>query len=202
MGKATNEAAHTLWLFPEQRMMQAVLIMANAGTDKYFQAHASYDGEYHIEVELFRLLNENTDNFRTIPNGCRLIVRAKWSPCKQCTEVSIPGFIKAAQLFERGVQLKFRFDEFYTRAHWEAQGGGIRQGGGQFFWESDVAATTAYKALCRKYGIHAMADAPVPAEERDRHRGITLMGMRTKDKLVIEPAGVGKTSRLDVFSVS
>ena len=201
MGKATHEARGTLLLYPEQKMMQAVLLLKDPSDNKYLQVHGSYgdSGTDHVEMVLMQGLYERYPEFRDVPNNSTIIFAAKWSPCAQCTTSTIPSFLEKLSPGRKGIRVKFRFESYYTAENWKAAGGELREHGGKFFWESTEKAQTAYDSLSRKYGIHSISDVPYTGPER---RGITMKSVKTKSVVVMQPASVGRTSHTDSFSIS
>lgn len=191
MGKTTEEARQYLLQHPYQRLMQAVVMVKEKGKNILFHQRATY-GESknaHVELILMQGLYGKFEGFSKIPNNSTIIFEAKWSPCTQCTEYQIPDFIEKVGAVEKGIQVKFRFENFYTKALWEQElkkvGGMKREHGGSTLWKDEKTASSAYDKLGEKYGICRSRDVVSDSGEK---------GVKINLHLVIQSMKFSSTS--------
>ncbi|MEN2394356.1 hypothetical protein [Pseudomonas halotolerans] len=117
MGRATYEGRHTLHLFPEQHTMQAVVVVKLATGVIDFQGIANFSfagGNIHVEQHLMQMLSEKYGAIHSIPAHSTVIFVGKWSPCQECTNYLIPGFLRHADVVARNIRVKFRFEQYYV----------------------------------------------------------------------------------------
>lgn len=182
MGRATLEAQHTLHLYPKQQTMQAVVYVKSPQT--YYQGICSFDegkGE-HVELMLMQMLSERYQSYDHIPDGSTIIFAAKWSPCKNCTNDIIPGFLKLLNLSGRPLRVKFRYDEYYAVGHWTFDCKNPAN-----LWSNSHEAETAYQNLSKQYGDYAWINQSVSPHTN-------AITSTAKSKLVFARSIVHKTS--------
>ncbi|MFK4072745.1 hypothetical protein ACI2KX_03435 [Ectopseudomonas khazarica] len=151
MGRATHQARQLLHTFPEQKTMQAVVLvkLANGTVDFEGITNYSYGSGAHVELELMQMLNTHYGDIGNLPQQSTIIFAAKWSPCKQCTEELIPDFLRRSNLVARGIRIKFRFEDYYLSDTYPNPNASQKH-----LWPSQDAANTAYSAISNGYPIY------------------------------------------------
>jgi hypothetical protein len=198
MGEKTNEAAKQ---FETGKLMQAALVLIDREKNEYFSIpKPKKSNGAHVEESLFgKLKLHYKNNLKSVPNNARLIVAVTFSPCKNCTKNVIPQFMESLKAVHRGIQIKFRFQHYWTEASWKQAGGGP-QITDQAFWSSEDEAEKAYDQLSREYGCQVWESAFKPdtdqeMEEWSAYRGAIVRTMIKRPNLVIRKID-GAPSRL------
>jgi hypothetical protein len=189
MGRLTNEAAKQ---FETGKLMQAALVLLDRDKNEYFSIPKPKKSKgAHVEESLFNQLKiYYKNNLKSVPNNARLIVAVTFSPCRNCTSNIIPQFMQSLDAVNRGIQIKFRFQHFWTEASWKKVGGGP-QITDQAFWNGDAEAERAYDVLSRQFGCQVWDTSfdPDTLEEQQQwgsYRGAIVRTMTKRPNLVIK----------------
>jgi hypothetical protein len=68
----------------------------------------------HVEENLFRTLAQRTDNYKNIPNQCKIITFVDLSPCQNCMRSVIPNFVNSVMKFgKKEIQFSFVYNKPY-----------------------------------------------------------------------------------------
>jgi hypothetical protein len=187
MGKAANFAFENLHSHLSGNM-HACLIVKDPDNNLYHHnnffkndLYSSYDGASnadHVETQLMQKLYARFNGFNNIPNNSTIIFAAKWSPCQKCTTVDIPAFMKELDSSNRNLNVKFRFEKYYSKENWPHNN--LNR------WENSNQAQEAYDRLSAQYAC--LWKDVVFFEE---HRVLRQKGKR---KLVIAPISQATTS--------
>lgn len=159
MGQTSQHAEGLLtqktFCYPDMACQLVVHLRDNSFTTSY----ASYGRgcQVHVEDMLFHLLEEKFTSLSSIPEYSKIVFYGHWSPCRLCTDQTIPNNLAKMKIIERNLRVRFRFNHYYTRESWVSQGKGVRPGsGGHYFWESNEAADAAYSRVSNLYGTFPM----------------------------------------------
>lgn len=195
MGNKTKEIVDQFG----SKLMQAGLIVFDRDQNIYFKiTQPKKGGGGHVEQSLFNKLRQYyNQNLNAVPNNSRIIVAVTYSPCKKCTSNVLPQFMADLDAVNRGIQIKFRFQKFWTLNAWK-QAGGSTQVTDQGFWKNESDATVAYKELSMKYGNCIVDTIFKPSTDAERqiqeeNRGATIRNVIERRNLVIAAVDSGPT---------
>ncbi|MGE8452437.1 MAG: hypothetical protein ACN6OP_17815 [Pseudomonadales bacterium] len=189
MGRATHQARQLLHTFPEQKTMQAVVLvkLANGTVDFEGIAHYLFERGEHVEQVLMQMLNERYGDIGSMPQGSTIIFAAKWSPCKQCAEQLIPVFLRQANLVARNIRIKFRFEDYYVSGIYP--NANVSQ---KYLWPNQDAANMAYSAISSSYPIYNRMNYFY----REEDNSVTD---KVSKYVVFAPAHVDRTSEFETW---
>jgi hypothetical protein len=188
MGKTAERALQELHLtFSNNNMAASVAVRDRADENLFFLGCYQRDKNDayadHTETKIFAALIKAYGNqLEKLPNQATVVISANWSPCKQCTEKTIPGFIEYTKFFDQGNRvLKFRFKRYYTETNWVSVGNKVHphQNAKKLYWEDNDTAEDAYNDLAEKYGVHKTASLGISLWWKDCYR---LVFAPTNDK--------------------
>jgi hypothetical protein len=193
MGKATSRAVFKLDMSADSEEMTGVLLVAEPNSQYVVQKHSfQWASNEHAEIKAMQWLSERYggEELPNLSDDAKIIFVCNWSPCKQCTEHTIPGWLSMIKLSERNIRVKFRFRDVYCRGAYKGRGSE------QYVWMARSTAMDAYRDLENTYGVHSEKFHP----ESTDSDGITYGMVRTKLKLVFDVFGDHKTSTAISFS--
>ena len=204
VGQATDEALKNLRMSLSRKEMQASIVVRDKGKNQYWTANAIMGerNSEHVEQILMGKLSDQFNEFTTLPNNSTIAFAANWSPCKQCTEGLIPGFVKQISAKQKGIQVKFRFRHYYTDEEWAGAvkkiwGGGQKTGNGTYganTWDDINSAQSAYNILSDQFGF---LSCDVLESAYNEYSGESFETVKYKKTLVIQPADGQKSSTIN-----
>lgn len=184
MGKATEQAHEQLHMTSQKDDMVGVVLVKTPGKANIAKrAEFVYKKGDHIELSMMHWLATQFPNY-DVPDHSTIVFACNWSPCKDCAEQLIPGWLeKHLKLGERPLRVKYRFKRYYSKEEYKGDGSVIR------VWEYNNEAQDKYNELSAQYGIYGKRDEYSEAAE-----GMTKVTEYLKPKLVFQRLGTGKTS--------
>ncbi|MCX5544686.1 hypothetical protein M3A49_35365 [Paraburkholderia sp. CNPSo 3076] len=193
MGQLTANATGVLHIVSEEAKIAADAMAAAVAVKRpdghldftYFEHFVLEDG-YHVALRLMRALDEHYGNVASIPSGATVVFVARWSPCKECTTVLIPDFLRRADIAKKGIRVKFRFENYYVKGAYP------RKVSEEHIWKTVGDALAVYETLSRQYGEHELKFA-----DRDPVSG--ALTVNVKRRVVLATAQVAKTSTVETW---
>ncbi|WP_031319470.1 hypothetical protein [Pseudomonas fluorescens] len=145
----------------------------------FFIKSITFNYGAHIEQELMIELHKKFgEGLNTLPANSKIIFYQYWSPCRTCTDATIPDFLRRFGLIEKNIRVKFRFIDYYSKAN-------VPNSTKQELWETNAEAQQAYDIACISSGHAKVKTNPTTPNQ-------TIESMY----LVIAPVGNNKTSFL------
>ena len=131
----------------------------------------------HIEQELMKAIHDKFgEGLRDLPANSKIIFYQYWSPCRTCTEATIPDFLHRFKLIEKNIVVKFRFIKYYSKEN-------VIGSTKQELWTSNSEAQQAYDIASISSGHAKVKRSPTLPNQ-------TIESMY----LVIAPVGNNKTN--------
>lgn len=156
MGKATEAAFKEVEKAISRNhlstMTAAVYVKPADPDEESFLHVAQYDfaGYRHVEQVLIQALRDEYKGFGNVPPHATVIFAANWSPCPKCTDQVIKD-LAGKQLTTQFI--KFRFNQYATKANWKNKGCKNWDSVGANFWNSEQEADNKYRFIMSMFGV-------------------------------------------------
>ncbi|MEX3917887.1 hypothetical protein AB4Y43_16845 [Paraburkholderia sp. BR10872] len=201
MGRLTNNAWEVLHLnrndWSEDAMSAAVMVkVSNVNMEgkverdehiEYFHVETyKADTGIHVEQALMTALSKRYGTLQALPARCTIVFVAQWSPCRHCTEGTIPMFLNQADIVGKSIRVKFRFKQYYAHGIFPR----ADKVSAEHLWRTVGEANAAYDALANRYDFHNY-----------KLTGFVEGGMAVKlrRRVVFAPAQVTSTSKVETW---
>ncbi|WP_321937532.1 hypothetical protein [Paraburkholderia sp. J8-2] len=171
----------------EDAMSAAVAVALPGGHMQFFHVETfNLKSGIHVEQALMTALNTQYGTLQALPTRCTIIFVARWSPCRECIQGTIPKFLSLTNIVDKSIRVKFRFEKYYAHGIFP-RAERVRS---EHLWRTEGEAIAAYDALANQYDYHnfKVTDA-VPGG----------FAVNLKRRLVFAPAQVTKTSQMDTW---
>lgn len=122
-------------------------------------------------------------------------MRCTWSPCQKCLREQPASFLKNRSVAGRGIRLKFRYTNIYSKTSWPYNAPQVSQK--YLLWEDDQAALNAYAQAMSEYGNQTVFKTRKLMEYLP---AVTQTTEKIISNLVIQPITMARTSKtVDVY---
>ena len=142
---------------------------------------AHFAGGAHIEQVLMGKIYDGFNTFDGLPQGGTIVFASYWSPCTQCCEATIPVFANNPTIRDKGITIKFRFQNYYSKTDWTYSNSPT-------LWQDNATAQAGYAALSARFPSTNNLVAYHRTNEEE------FFTFKVKPRLVIAPLSQARTS--------